>query len=90
MTVKELKEELRKFDDNLLVMIPRTDPDPKDWLGFVSVKNISQGVNELDGCLFLDDYTEEECATCIHYNTNRKDQPCCSCIDCENWEKGVN
>ena len=33
---------------------------------------------------------KEECATCIYYNTDRKDQPCYSCVDWENWEKGIN
>ena len=46
MTVKELKEKLNQFDDHLIVVIPRTEPDPNDWLGFVSVKNVVQGINE--------------------------------------------
>lgn len=89
MTVKELKEKLNEFDDNLIVMIPRTEPDPNDWLGFISVKNVVQGINELDGAVFLDDYEEEDCDTCAYYNTDRGDQPCRGCIDWENWERGV-
>ena len=84
MTVKELKEKLERFDDNLIVMACT------DMGGFFPIHNVSQGFNEADGCVFLDDYVEEECATCLHYNTDRKDQPCCSCIDWENWEKSVN
>ena len=89
MTVKELKEELNKFDDNLIVMIPRTEPAPDDWLGFVSAKNVSQGVNEADGCLFIDDYVEQDCDTCAYYDTDKSDQPCCGCVDWENWESEV-
>jgi hypothetical protein len=80
MTVKELKEKLERFDDNLIVMACT------DIGGFLPISHLSQGFNEADGCLFLDDYIEEECATCLHYNTDRKDQPCCSCVDWENWE----
>lgn len=87
MTVKELKEKLNKFDDNLIVMIPRTEPDPDDWFNFISAKNVSQGVNELDGAVFIDDYEEQDCETCVYYNTDRDDQPCCGCIDWENWER---
>ena len=87
MTVKELKEKLNQFDDHLIVVIPRTEPDPNDWLGFVSVKNVVQGINELDGAVFLDDYEEQDCETCAYYDTDRNDQPCCSCFDWENWER---
>jgi hypothetical protein len=87
MTVKELKEELDKFDDSLRVYTPTVD---KRIPYYYEISNVSQGVNEMDGMLILDDYVEEECATCIHYDTDRKGQPCCSCVDWENWEKGVN
>lgn len=91
MTVKELKEKLEQFDDDLIVMIPNMNWTPfNNQFECVMATNVSQGFNEADGCIFLDDYIEEECATCIHYNTDRKDQPCCSCVDWENWEKGVN
>ena len=30
---------------------------------------------------------EKECATCVYYDTDRKDQPCCSCCDKINYEK---
>ena len=61
MTVKELKEKLNEFDDNLIVMIPNEDlyrlPDAR-W--FVRALNVSQGVNELDFCLFIDNYEEDD------------------------------
>lgn len=44
MTVKELKEKLNKFDDNLLI----------------SAKHISRGLNEADGCVFISDYVEDD------------------------------
>lgn len=30
---------------------------------------------------------EKECATCVYYNTDRQDQPCCSCYDHINYEE---
>lgn len=61
MTVKELKEKLNEFDDNLIVMIPNagwhpyslTPPD-------VPATNVSRGANEADGCVFIDDYVEDD------------------------------
>lgn len=29
---------------------------------------------------------DKSCKTCIYYDTDRNDQPCCSCVDWENWE----
>ena len=55
MTVKELKEELNKFDDNLTVLIPS---ECYPW--YTSCTNIAQGINEFDGCIILDDYEEED------------------------------
>ena len=60
MTVKELKEKLNKFDDSLLVMIPEADPDKWAHFPFSSVKNVSQGLNEWDGILVIDDYEEDD------------------------------
>ena len=54
MTVKELKEKLTKFDDNLTVFAMI------DMGGYFPIRNVSQGVNELDGCVFLDDYEEDD------------------------------
>lgn len=61
MTVKELKEQLNKFDDNLIVMIP--DPNATVKFGcLVSMraKHVSRGTNSLDGFLFIDDYVEDD------------------------------
>ena len=88
MTVKELKEKLNQFDDHLIVMIPNMSWSPfNNQLEFVPAIGVAQGINEFDGVLFIDDYVEEECATCLYYDTNRKDQPCCSCVDWKNWER---
>ena len=59
MTVKELKEKLEQFDDDLLVMIPNQDYGYSS-LQFTPAKNVSQGVNEYDGAIFIDDYEEDE------------------------------
>ena len=65
MTVKELKEALEQFPDNCIVMIP----NPEQFLGngtegfsamYIPSKNVSQGVNELDGYVFIDDYEEDD------------------------------
>ena len=53
MTVKELKEELNKFNDNLIV---GGEIDNH----FFIVSNVSQGVNEEDGLLILTEYEEED------------------------------
>lgn len=61
MTVRELKEKLEKFDDNLIVMIPDANWTPdKNWLPYVCATGVARGVNEEDGYLFIDDYTEDE------------------------------
>ena len=63
MTVKELKEKLNQFDDNLHVMIPNMGWTPvNNQLTYTEAENVSQGVNELDGAVFIEDYEEEtEC-----------------------------
>lgn len=55
MTVKELKETLNKFDDNLLVVTICCNCGH-----YMHVTHTAQGCNEADGCLFLDDYEEED------------------------------
>lgn len=54
MTVKELKEQLEKFDDRLLVMIPNHTLDPTVDFWCIAANDVYQGVNEADGCLFID------------------------------------
>lgn len=54
MTVKELKEELNKFDDNLTVLITS---ECHPW--YTPCTNIAKGINELDCCVILDDCDEE-------------------------------
>ena len=51
MTVKELKEQLERFDDNLIVFL---------YDEHAPLLNVSQGINGFDGCLFLDDYREDD------------------------------
>ena len=84
MTVKELKEKLERLDDNLIILAHTGIG------GYYEITNVCRGFNEEDGYVFLDDYIEEDCETCMYYNTDKNDQPCCSCIDWENWEKSVN
>ena len=50
MIVKELINELSKYPDNFLVLIPDAELD----IGYTTISNITQGVNEFDGCIFID------------------------------------
>lgn len=53
MTVKELKEKLSQFPENLPVYYP------SELCGFYSVRHVSRGVNEFDSMVFIDNYIEE-------------------------------
>ncbi len=50
MTVKELINELNKYPDNFLVLMFDTESD----IGYTAVSDITRGVNEFDGCVFID------------------------------------
>ena len=59
MTVKELKECLAEFPDDLIVMIPNIGWTPENnQAEIVKAMNVSRGVNEYDGCVFIDNYEE--------------------------------
>lgn len=55
MTVKELKEELSNFNDNLLILLPSGEEHR-----FIICTNAALGVNEMDGCVILDNYSEKD------------------------------
>ena len=61
MTVHELKEKLEQFPENCVVLVPNEnlyrDPIAK-W--YVVAENVARGVNEMDGCVIIDDYVEDE------------------------------
>lgn len=53
MTVCELIEKLERFPDNAVILIPiegRLGP----------ATNVAFGFNELDGCVIIDDYVEDD------------------------------
>ena len=50
MTVKELINELSKYPDNLIVLISDAESD----IGYTGASDIIRGVNEFDGCIFID------------------------------------
>ena len=50
MTVKELINELSKYPDNFLVLMFDAESD----IGYTTVSDITRGVNEFDGCIFID------------------------------------
>lgn len=52
MTVKELKEQLDKFPDNAIILIPSDDD-------YVPATYAAIGCNDLDGFVFIDGYDEE-------------------------------
>lgn len=60
MTIKQLKEELDKFPEDLIVMVPNSDlhrsPRP---IWFLPATGVSRGVNEGDGLVFIDNYEED-------------------------------
>lgn len=60
MTVKELKEKLNMFPDSCIVCIAAIDWDTVGDINYVLAQNVSQGVNEFDGIVFIDDYVEDE------------------------------
>ena len=50
MTVKELINELSKYPDNFLVLMSDAESD----IGYTVISDITRGVNEFDGCVFID------------------------------------
>ena len=50
MTVKELMNELSKYPDNFLVLIFDAESD----IGYTRASDIIRGLNEFDGCIFID------------------------------------
>jgi hypothetical protein len=61
MTIKELKEKLEQFDDNLIVMVPNKDYYLEDSsFPDVVAKHVCQGVNEADGVVFIEGAWEED------------------------------
>lgn len=62
MTVKELKEKLDQMPDNYIVLINADEETRKCHKGFpyTEATCVVKGFNELDGCVLIDDYAEDE------------------------------
>ena len=61
MTVKELKEKLNEFNENFVVLIPKSDfKNSKSCFPYTSNLHIAKGFNELDCAVIIDDYVEED------------------------------
>ena len=61
MTVRELKEKLEQFPENCVVLIPNVGWNPDGHTpSHVPVTPVAIGSNELDGCVFLDEYEEDD------------------------------
>ena len=61
MTVRELKEKLEQFPENCVVLVPNENLYmDRNALFYVVAKNVARGVNEMDGCVIIDDYVEDD------------------------------
>ena len=61
MTVKELREKLSEFDDNLIVTVPNIEWSPyNDELPYEFATNCSRGINEAEGYIFIGWYNEDQ------------------------------
>lgn len=62
MTVRELKEKLGQFPENYLVLINADEETRRLHNGFpyAEATCVTKGFNELDGCVIIDDYVEDE------------------------------
>lgn len=62
MTVRELKEKLKQFPDNYIVLVTADVETRKSHDGFpyIQAEHVGRGINELDGCVIIDDYVEDE------------------------------
>lgn len=60
MTVKELKERLEQFPENCFVMILDPEWHPSKSCPYIHVTSVARGVNEMDGCVIIDDYVEDD------------------------------
>ena len=61
MTVKELKEKLNQFPDHCIIMIPNPNWNLSETpFSEIPATSVTQGINEFDGAVFIDSYTEED------------------------------
>lgn len=56
MTVRELKEKLNTMPDNYIVLVNVE----RAGYPYTEATCVIKGFNELDGCVIIDDYVEEE------------------------------
>lgn len=64
MTVKQLRDTLNSFPDSCIVMIPKSEEflvveNGEYIFQYTEVDSVSQGVNELDGIVFLEGPDED-------------------------------
>ena len=62
MTVHELKEKLEQFPENYVVLVT-ADAETRrlhDGFPYVQAEHVGRGLNELDGCVIIDGYVEDE------------------------------
>ena len=62
MTVRELKEKLEQFPENCVVLINADEETRRcrDGFPYTEATCVGKGFNELDGCVIIDDYVEED------------------------------
>ena len=81
MTVKELREKLAEFPDDLEVMTKKTE-----LLGTVgNVFGVHLDTYAFFGvdvpCVLIADYSEHNCLTCKYGNLYSDSEPCCNCTE---------
>lgn len=58
--IKELKEKLSQFPDDLIVMIPNNNlRSLPNYIWYVPAAIVARGCNEADGCVFIDNGEED-------------------------------
>jgi hypothetical protein len=62
MTVKELKERLAQFPEKFIVLINADEGTRRcrDGFPYTEAACVCKGFNELDGCVIIDDYVEDD------------------------------
>ena len=56
MTVKELKEKIKQVPDDYIVLI---NTNHNSHFPYARVTYVAKRVNELDGCVLIDNYVED-------------------------------
>ena len=79
MTVRELKEKLNTMPDNYIVLINVE----RAGYPYTKATYVSKGFNELDGCVIIDDYVEDnDCTGCVYEDADGSTAAISNCVCC--------